>query len=242
MVAIQKAIIEDTMVTFEYRMSQKDLSFKVQSGPPGIQWFEGRIKKIPQKVEGKVAVVAVLFNITQRKLLEKQFKRMSETDPLTGAYNRRYFIEKIEYQFKYFLRYKNANSLIMFDIDHFKKVNDTYGHLVGDEVLKAFVRICKTNFRDTDIFARYGGEEFVALLPKSPPEGSYLIAERIRKKLNKFPMTLGKKRVHFTVSAGISMMQERDNSFNDVLNRADKAMYRAKKNGRNQIVLFEKKK
>lgn len=237
--SIEQAIQSNSLVTIEYQLDEKDLNVIEGRGPKGVQWFEGRIRKLAQKIEGKTAVVWVAVNITQRKIMEAELKRISETDPLTGAYNRRYFIDQVEHQFNYFLRYENENSLIMFDIDHFKLVNDTYGHQAGDEALKEFVRVCKENFRKADIFARYGGEEFMALLPNSPMEGAYQIAERIRSTLETNTIKFKGQSVPFTVSGGIAKMLISDHSFNDSLNRADVTLYKAKKEGRNKIAMDE---
>ena len=205
-------------------------------GPSGVQWFEGRLSLLPDLIDDSPAVVWYSINITERKKLEVELKRMSETDPLTGAYNRRYFIDQIDQWFKMYQRYKTKNCIIMFDIDYFKRVNDTYGHLIGDEVLKSFVRICKNNFRETDIFARYGGEEFCALLPNTPHSRAFQIAERIRKAVEDSGFTIEEKNVLYTVSAGLTRFQSIDKTFNDALNRADIALYEAKRSGRNRTI------
>ncbi len=236
---IKNALKSDTMEIVEISGAAEEVSNTVDKVPEGRQWYEARIKRIPQPIKGKSAVAVISVNITSRKLLEMQLKKLSETDPLTGAYNRRYFIEQIDRQHKYFIRYGAPVSLIMFDLDYFKKINDTYGHTTGDEVLKHFVKICSENFREADIFARYGGEEFVGLLPNSTSEGAYRIAERIRKTIEKAELNIKGNRVKYTVSGGIADMKKGDHSYNDALNRADEALYKAKNSGRNRIVIYK---
>ncbi len=235
--AVQKALESDKVQIVEFSGSVKDVKYTDVDYPEGLQWYEARIKRIPQPIQGEKAVAVINVNITSRKRLEFELKKMAETDQLTGVYNRRYFIEHIDRQFKHFQRYGENVSLMMFDIDFFKKVNDTYGHLVGDEVLKFFARTAAKSFREADVFARYGGEEFVALMPDTDENGAYRMAERIRATIERSELNIKGKKIKFTVSGGIASMRKEDHSFNDALNRSDEALYKAKNSGRNRIVI-----
>ena len=234
--SIREAIKKKKFIKIEYQVKENEILLRRKERPQGSHWFEGRISVLPVLIDGEPVVAWYSVNITERKKLEIELKRMSETDPLTGASNRRFFIDQIDQWFKMYQRYKTKNCIIMFDIDYFKRVNDNYGHLIGDEVLKSFVRICKNNFRETDVFARYGGDEFTALLPNTPHSKAFQIAERIRKAVEKSGFIVDEKNVFYTVSAGLTRFQSNDNTYNDALNRADIALYEAKRSGRNQTL------
>ncbi|EDP74082.1 GGDEF domain-containing protein [Hydrogenivirga sp. 128-5-R1-1] len=164
------------------------------------------------------------------KDLEK-FRYLSETDRLTGLYNKGKFNEVLQREIQRAKRYKRPLSLIIFDIDHFKKINDTYGHKVGDEVLKALAKLIKKNIRKTDFAARWGGEEFVILAPETNVEGAKKLAEKLRQAVEtyKFP-TVGK----VTISLGVAQL-EPDEKPEDFIVRADMALYKAKEGGRNRV-------
>ncbi|MBM9519423.1 diguanylate cyclase [Desulforhopalus vacuolatus] len=164
---------------------------------------------------------------TINSLLEKQ----ASTDTLTGIYNRMKFDEKLMIEIKRAHRYNSPLSFVMFDIDNFKKVNDTYGHLAGDNVLKRLAGLVAANIRDTDIFARWGGEEFVIQLPGLSLARAIIFAEKLRHKIEKYNFKEPEK---ITVSFGVTVFQARDNNIT-LTNRADAALYRAKENGRNQV-------
>lgn len=167
---------------------------------------------------------------TINKLLEKQ----AMTDGLTGIFNRMKFDDILAKEIQRAKRNKFPLSLIMCDIDHFKQINDQFGHSAGDKVLKSLARLIKTNIRSIDFFARWGGEEFAILSPGSDSEGTLQLAEKIRNKIElfKFP-----KPEHLTLSFGISTFKTGDSAAK-LLKRADEAMYRAKENGRNQVQVY----
>jgi diguanylate cyclase (GGDEF)-like protein len=162
-------------------------------------------------------------------------KELSEKDGLTGAYNRRYFMQIFDKEFSIAKRYKNKLSILLIDIDNFKEVNDTYGHAGGDAVLKRFVIFCEDILRDSDLFGRYGGEEFIVMLPSTPSLGAAIIAERIRANIEEMSVTYEKQTIKFTISIGVSQALDTDSNSNAVLTRTDSALYQAKKKGRNRI-------
>lgn len=164
---------------------------------------------------------------TINALLEKQ----ASTDTLTGIYNRMKFDEKLMTEIKRAHRYNSPLSFVMFDIDYFKQVNDTYGHSAGDNVLKRLARLVAANIRDTDIFARWGGEEFVIQLPGLPLARAIIFAEKLRRKIEEYDFKEPEK---VTVSFGVTAFQDGDDNIT-LTNRADTALYSAKKSGRNQV-------
>lgn len=168
--------------------------------------------------------------------LYEQTRKLSITDGLTGLFNFRYFSKQIELEIKRAERYNNNLSLIIADIDFFKKINDTYGHTKGDIVLKHIAQILKLHTRETDLVARYGGEEFVILLPETNSEEALIVAERIRKEVEEYRFPLGNNQFleNVTVSLGISYTPLAT-SAEELIQKADQALYKAKYEGRNKI-------
>jgi two-component system cell cycle response regulator len=174
----------------------------------------------------------------QKELLEtnKRLELLSITDGLTKLYNHRYFQDELLRAFEESQRYQRPLSLAIIDIDFFKKVNDTYGHSVGDEVLRAVAKIFKESIRSTDLGARYGGEEFAVMMPETELDDALTFAEKIRMLIEKTPFETTAGTIHATVSIGVaSVPHTRIHSAKEVVVAADKALYRAKKNGRNQV-------
>jgi len=164
---------------------------------------------------------------------------LSHTDVLTGINNRRYLIELAEQSIAVASRYQQPLSVMMFDIDHFKQVNDTFGHDVGDEMLKRAAQIASDELRNTDVFGRYGGEEFIVLLPMTGAGQAALLAERIRAGVEALRVPTEKGAASITISIGIVEMDHRlpNESLEDIFRRADQAMYASKQEGRNRVVV-----
>lgn len=187
----------------------------------------------------------ILILLTQYFLLQKDFIRyqaerelefISNTDYLTGLNNRRYFISLLEREILRTKDYGHIGSLLMIDIDHFKSVNDIYGHLVGDLAIRACGEEILKSTRKTDIISRFGGEEFIVFLPETDIEQTLIIAERIRINIEKnFTVIEDNKKVSMTVSIGMVQQDKEDIEENNLIMRADKALYQAKKLGRNRI-------
>jgi len=178
----------------------------------------------------------------------KHFQRFSSIqniatyDTLTGLYNRRYFEEKLGAEAQKSFYGGSPLSLVMVDIDHFKKVNDTLGHTEGDQALIKISSLLKSSVRKKDIVARYGGEEFILMLPEAVLKESFLIAERIRRLVEETSFEVGKTEVNLTVSMGISNFpSHRAKSKEDLIRMADQALYDAKKGGRNKVCIFTEK-
>ncbi len=167
-----------------------------------------------------------------------RLQRENRRDPLTGAMNRLAMEEDLPNEFARNKRYNRTFSIVMADIDYFKNINDTYGHAVGDEVLKAFAHLLQKTLREVDITYRYGGEEFLVILPETDAAGALLVAERLRKVVDTNVLTHRDDpsiKLRVTSSFGVSVNGKIDSSHLDLIKRADKALYNAKNGGRNRV-------
>lgn len=183
--------------------------------------------------QGKVVVIRTIArDITSEKVVEDQLRQLAERDSLTGIYNRRMFFNFIETEANRAMRHERNLALIMFDIDHFKQVNDTFGHDAGDDVLTGIVDVLKEEIRKTDILARYGGEEFLVLLPETDAAGAMALAEKIRVVVEAIRHDKVDRPV--TISLGITVFSGKEDSVDGFLKRADDALYKAKNGGRNR--------
>jgi len=184
-----------------------------------------------------LAAIAIEHRNTREEL-----ERRAYTDYLTGLANRRYFIEKAEAELVRHHRYGEEISLLMFDIDYFKQVNDQYGHSVGDLVLQKIAEICRTILREIDIIGRIGGEEFAILLPKTDGEEATNVAQRLRIAISEGEVEMPRdiKSPKFTASFGVMSTGNGTISIDELLNQADDALYKAKESGRNRVCVAEK--
>jgi len=171
--------------------------------------------------------------IARRSELEEKLLYQAHTDELTGAHNRRSFMQLGREEISRSLRYDRPLSLLLLDLDHFKLINDRFGHETGDEVLRRFSRLCRRTLREPDIFGRLGGEEFAVIIPEESLDGARKTAERLRAAVEEEFVATPQK---LTISIGVTEMQNRDTSLNDLLKRADTMMYHAKHQGRNQVI------
>jgi len=179
---------------------------------------------------------------TGKRALERaneQLAKLSMTDLLTGLLNRGTWENLVDAEFERFRRYGQATSLVMFDIDFFKKVNDSHGHLAGDEVIKHTAETARSNLRQSDSIGRYGGEEFGVVLPETDAEGARIICERIRDAIEKSVVQTSVAPIRYTVSVGIAQLTERPKNHMKWMQQADEALYAAKNGGRNCVVVFE---
>jgi diguanylate cyclase (GGDEF)-like protein len=166
----------------------------------------------------------------------EEIYRLMTVDGLTQVYNRRYFDEALEREFNRSRRYDRSLSLIALDIDHFKRVNDTHGHLAGDNLLRQIATAIKPRLRREDIFARTGGEEFGILLPEIVLSGAKTIADKVRRIVESSPLRVEQQLVPVTVSVGCAQLVEDDHAPEDLYKRADLRLYDAKQGGRNRVV------
>lgn len=187
-----------------------------------------------------LSILSSLFAISlQNAKLYEINEMLAITDGLTELYNHRFFQEKLDEEIKRISRYKGNLSVAMFDIDNFKQINDKFGHLQGDMVLKSVAEILKKSFRETDYVARYGGEEFAIILPETDALGALVAVERVRKLIDeyKFPTIDGKKSLKVEISAGVSSYPEYANDKAELLKKVDNSLYKAKKLGKNRVCL-----
>ena len=171
----------------------------------------------------------------QARADKEELEKLANVDALTGLPNRRAILHRLDEQIKHAKRYSEELGLLMLDIDHFKKVNDLYGHLIGDDVLEEVAKLVRQNIRDVDTAGRYGGEEFIIVLPKAGVSSALAVAERIRKVIEAAEMKDSEgNEFSVTVSQGLSVYKRGEDE-HSLLSRADDTLYRAKENGRNRV-------
>ena len=199
------------------------------------------ITNIPQIYRpDQITRLGVIQDITEQKELQQKLEEQANTDYLTGCSSRRYFLEQAEQEILRFHRYGVYMSVLMLDLDHFKKINDTYGHPAGDIILKEMVQICRTNLRDVDMLGRLGGEEFAISLPATNNERAIEVANRLCNAIAILKVyTEGNPPIQFTVSIGVACPLISDLHIDNVIKRADKALYQAKQTGRNKVCNYD---
>jgi diguanylate cyclase (GGDEF)-like protein len=236
-------VIEDTRADPRFATSD------AVATPPFIRSHAGlRLRHREGHVMGCLSVMDLVprhFSAEELGLLEGfarlaadelRLRDAAATDHLSGALSRRAWSELAEIEFARARRYARPLSLAMFDIDRFKAINDTYGHAAGDVVIRKISEICQVSLRQSDLFGRFGGEEFVLMMPETTQAGAYQVAERIRGVFGNSASDFGEP-VFTTVSIGITQLHAGDSSPQMLIERADRALYRAKRQGRNQTVL-----
>ncbi len=186
--------------------------------------------------QDQATMLGVIEDITERKKLESQLEQQANTDFLTGSASRRYFLEEADQEFLRIRRYGGELSLLMLDLDHFKMINDRYGHYAGDLILKKLVSICHEILREVDLVGRLGGEEFAIMLPETDGQRAIEVAQRLCRAVAAAEVPLPRKApLRFTTSIGVASLSERDKHIETLINRADQALYKAKRQGRNRV-------
>ncbi|WP_420194176.1 GGDEF domain-containing protein [Marinobacter sp. GH_1] len=191
-------------------------------------------------------ICLLIYDVTEfassKRALERaneQLAKLSMTDRLTGLLNRGTWENLVDAEYERYRRYGQATSLVMFDIDHFKPVNDTYGHLAGDEVIRHTAQITRSSIRQSDSAGRYGGEEFGIILPETDAENARLICERIRESIEKSTVETNAGNITYTISMGIAQLTDEPENYMQWMQKADEALYAAKESGRNRVVVAE---
>jgi len=224
-------------------------------------WVDASVTLLEDNSGNIIGGVTINHDVTERKLAEDELRRTKEsieqinltlrrafereqlasrTDSLTGVFNRRYFFELLGYEFSASRRYERPLSLVMFDVDYLKKINDTYGHQVGDELLKKASNVVRGELRTSDVLARYGGDEFVILLSNSTEQDASMVLERIYRELQSTFISIDHKKLNISISAGISSLQPDMEKADQLVMLADRALYVAKNSGRNRVVVSNK--
>lgn len=184
-----------------------------------------------------LSLIANQTAITIDKIrLHEETRQLAFTDELTSLYNRRHFIKLAEREVDRAIRYKHSLAFIMFDLDRFKQVNDSYGHPAGDQVLKTVASLVRQELRDIDLLGRYGGEEFVILLPETGRKGARALAERLRKRIAQTQINIAQEKISITISLGVSILSPDCNNLANLIEASDKALYSAKETGRNKTI------
>ena len=200
-------------------------------------WLEMNILPLKNS-EGVVThFVAIERDVTESKELELKLDQLSRHDSLSGLLNRRAFDEVIELEMSRFFKTENVFTVLALDIDHFKKINDTYGHPAGDKVIQRISKVCQSMFGKVGHVARTGGEEFTILIPEMDAHTAEAKAETLRKKIASIRVATDAGVIKFTSSIGVSEVGEHDKITSQILMRADKALYEAKESGRNKVCI-----
>ncbi len=194
---------------------------------------------LPELDKEKFMIMAHQFALALRRVkLHQEVEQTAITDGLTEMYTRGYTFSRFEEEFSRAKSKKISLSFLMVDVDHFKILNDQYGHLTGDKILRKIAKIIKENIREIDIGGRYGGEEFCVILPDTDNKGARYAAERIRKAAEETQIRAYDAVVNITVSIGVATYPKNGSSVTEIVDKADWALYRAKKRGRNKICVF----
>lgn len=225
--AIESAIANAESYSLEYAIVRKD-------GQRIWVWERGRAVDD----NGGLLLEGIVLDISDRKALEEELAELATLDPLTGLLNRREMTRLLDEEISRARRYERTLSLLWIDFDHFKGINDQYGHAAGDSVLMATSKLLSDSVRSVDVIGRFGGEEFVIVLPEMDRFEAKETAERLRNLISETPQPLGDgNTVRLTISIGVSVFPDNGTDFRTLCAAADKAMYQAKMNGRNQVVL-----
>lgn len=234
---IALALESKKLLIKEYELSNKDVVGVSDEGPEQPLWFEGRVQALDFLVDGEEVVLWVASNISERHELEIKLRELSDTDQLTGLFNRRKIEHDLALHYETFERHSVQTSILMFDLDNLKKINDTLGHYAGDEIIQAVSDICRAEVRKTDSACRFGGDEFIIALPNTELEYAVQFADRLRERFVRGLGRFSTDGIITTVSIGVTKMVPTDRTYEDAVKRADGALYEAKRGGKNQVVV-----
>ncbi|MDF2512730.1 MAG: diguanylate cyclase with sensor, partial [Herbinix sp.] len=219
---------------------QEVFEFQVSSILGEVYYYKARPMALYDK-ESIIGTTILITDITDEKEMLLELERRARIDEVTGILNRRYFIELANMEFGKLIQQSENGIMVMFDIDHFKQINDSYGHQAGDFILKELADITAGIIRNNDLLGRYGGEEYIIFLPGLTVDNGKLVVERIRAAFEQHTFLFEQKAIQVTASFGITQYYKlEDNcycSFDEMIKKVDRGLYQAKKNGRNQIVV-----
>ena len=233
---IERALDSRKLLVEEYELSNKDVKGLPDEGPGEPIWFEGRIQALDFLVNDEAVVLWVASNISERHKLETRLRELSDTDQLTGLFNRRKLERDLTLLYEAFVRNGAPTSILMFDLDNLKGINDSQGHHVGDEMILAAANICRSELRKTDTACRFGGDEFVFALSNTDHEQAVQLAKRLNQCLRQALSQFSVGNTSVTASIGVTAMIPADRSYEDTLKRADRALYEAKELGKDRVV------
>lgn len=243
---IDKLILENRKLTDQIYSSDAD-AVEVEMNVNGLDiFYTSQVTQLLSSSKKEIGKIITLHDIRTQKKMQQKLHNLATTDELTKLYNRRHFLKVSKSELIRSRRYKRPVSFLLIDLDHFKKVNDSYGHQAGDEILIQAARIFTETLRDNDVVARYGGEEFTALLPEIDEFGALQTADRLRENIAALTVSFNGNEIHITASIGISTCsnerytttEDDDILLEKLLSESDKALYKAKEEGRNKVVAY----
>jgi len=217
----------------------KEAHVEVPLGNPPRNYLDLKISPLHDAHHNFIGHLVVWRDITPLKEAQSELQELAAKDVLTNAFNRRHFLNVLNKEIHRADRFDHPLTIILLDFDHLKHINDTFGHLAGDDALKTFADICHKNIREVDLLARFGGDEFVVLLPEADLGQARLIAERMSQGLAQSPFEVGAGKILLTVSMGIATVLSDRDTVETLMHRADQALYAAKESGRNCIVVWD---
>ena len=225
---------ESKVKTIEYKLTPSQ-DLKINLPENNERWFQLRINPLSIRYKEERIAVCICRDITDKKHYENNLIALSEKDFLAGIFNRSKLFERLEGSLEEYQRYGKPFSLMLFDIDDFKLINDRYGHLAGDEVIRMISNLCSHQHRKVDTFARIGGDEFAIVLPNIELAQAHEFAQRITELVDQMELVYDGKKVPVSISVGICCAESTDRDIESVFCRADQAMYRAKQQGKNRV-------
>jgi diguanylate cyclase (GGDEF)-like protein len=196
---------------------------------------DGQVIRVNCKTLPSGGRMLIYADVTDLVRQADQLKILATVDGMTGLFNRRHFLSLAEIEWSRYQRHRRPMSLVLFDIDQFKLINDSFGHYAGDHVIKEIADICHQQKRKSDIIARFGGEEFLILLPETKLEAAQRFAERLRRKVETSAFCVASNAIRATISIGVSEANPSIDTVFDLIKLADKALYMAKDSGRNRV-------
>ncbi|NBK20648.1 MAG: sensor domain-containing diguanylate cyclase [Spirochaetia bacterium] len=236
---IRETLAGTTLNCFEYQLETNKVVLPAFNGPGGMQWFEARMFPMPNPYLGHRAVTTMIINITDRKVLQQRLKELSYLDPLTSLANRRYFMERIAEELEEHYAKGTSVHVLLCDLDHFKLINDLYGHLAGDAVLKGFASVVRQVLKHSHTIARFGGDEFIISLVGMTTVQVLEKSNELRLAVQEHQFMHEGLRIPVCISIGVAVASSQTEDIDGLVGLADKALYIAKKQGRNRVVLSQ---
>ena len=236
---IQETLAGNILNCFEYQLETDNVNLPNRNGPGGKQWFEARMFPMPKLYLDHRAVTVMVINITERRLLQQRLRDLSYLDPLTSLANRRYFMERISEELEEHYADGTSVHVLLCDIDHFKSINDRFGHLAGDAILKGFGSVVPQVLKHSHTIARFGGDEFIISLVGMTTSQVLEKSNALRLAVQEHQFMFEENNIPVCISIGVAVASSLVKDINGLVGWADKALYEAKKQGRNRVVFLE---